>query len=136
MSRSSASGIDDGVDLDAPVERDLVAHREGADEDVDLAVVVDVEEEQALAAVEGVEGDVRLVPLGTEEPGCRAHAAFLVGDEIEVGVGAPERRRKLAGSPQPHPHPAEQPKRNLLGFRSADEALALGDDVLVDHAHV
>ena len=44
-----------------------MAHRERADEDVDLAVVGAVEEEHALAAVQGVEGDLRLVALGPEE---------------------------------------------------------------------
>ena len=75
----------DGVDLEPGVERDLVGHGEGAHEDVDLAVVVDVEEEEPLLPVQGIEGDVRLVTLVPEELGGRPRPPFR-RDEVEVRV--------------------------------------------------
>src|SRR5829696_4178477 len=74
----------DRVDLEPSIERDLVGHGEGAHEDVHLAVVLDVEEEEPLLPVQGVEGDVRLVTLVPEELGRRA-SPLLRRDEVEVG---------------------------------------------------
>jgi hypothetical protein len=122
-----------GVELEALGERDLVAHAEGADEDVDLPAVVVVEEQRALARVHRVERDVRVVARVAQqlvEP-----ARITLGDgEVEVLVLAIERRRHLRG-PQADGHPAQEAQVDS-GLRGEPEkALALGDDVLEDRGH-
>jgi len=93
-----------------------------------------IEEEQALAAMQGVEGDVRLVALAPEERS-RRPGSLLRRHEVEVGVRAPERRCELARSPQADRDTAKEPDGDAVLDRPPDHAPALGDDVRVDRAH-
>src|SRR5262249_16849017 len=96
------------VELETSFERNLVAHPEGAHEHVDLAIVLLVEEEQALLRVERVERDVRLVTEFAEEllGGARRTPSR---DEVEVAVGPLQlRRQAVPRRPQTDRYAAEQ----------------------------
>ena len=122
----------DRIDLEPGVERDLVRHGEGAYEDVDLPVVVDVEEEEPLLPVQGVEGDVRLVTLVPEELG-RPARPLPRRDEVEVRVRAPECRQQVARRAEPDCHAAQESQWHV-GLRcTCEQSLTLGDDVGLDH---
>src|SRR5207253_1613994 len=105
--------------------------RERPDEDVDLAVVRRVEEEQPLLPLKGVEGNLRLVALVAEEL-LHALGAALGRDEVEVGVAAREDLRQLARSAEPDRDAAEEAERHPSRARQLEQALALGDDVRLD----
>ena len=88
--------------------------------------------QEALAAVESVEGDVRLVTLVPEELG-RPVRPLPRRDEVEVRVRAPECRQEFARRAEPDRHPAQESQRHVCFRRAGEQSLALGDDVGVDH---
>jgi hypothetical protein len=110
-----------------------VAHAERADEDVHLTVVLGVEEEKALLAVEGVEGGMRLIPSVSKEGGDIAARAPR-RDEVEVSVRACELRRRLSRSAEPDRDAAEEAQRHAGCVGLLQQALPLHDDVLLDRS--
>ena len=106
-------------------------HAERTDEDVDLALVRVIEEEQPFLPVQRVEGDVRVV-AGSAEELLNGTGSALGGDEVQVGVAASERLRQSAHGTKPDRDSAEQTERHGLRVRQVEEALGLGDDVRLD----
>src|SRR6185295_10498483 len=114
-------------------QRDLVAHAEGVDEQVDLAAVDVVVVEAALTSVHGVEGDVGLVAGSLEELVGRT-PALLRHREVDVLVRPVERRRHRRRL-HAYGNATEEPQRHPVPGRDPEQALTLGDDVLEDLAH-
>src|ERR1700693_1789752 len=74
------------------IELERVTHAEGADEDVDLALVALVIEEQAAVTVEVVEAAVRDVAEILEQMP-QSPILALLDDKVDVAVAPLERRR-------------------------------------------
>jgi hypothetical protein len=108
-----------------------VAHAERSDEDVHLTVILGIEEEKTLLAVEGIEGGVRLVPSIPKEGG-NVTARPPRRDEVEVPVRAGELRGRLAGSAEPDRNAAEQAQRHAGLVGLVQKATALCNDVGLD----
>jgi hypothetical protein len=123
-----------GLELETLVEGNPMRHPKLANEDVDLALVLVVEEEESFVTVQGVEGDVRLVALVAQESRGEGRTPAY-GHEIEVAVLARERRRQAAGGAEANGHSPEEPKRNILGGRPCQQPLALCQDISLDPAH-
>src|SRR5215211_322781 len=115
-------------------EADLVAHLEGADEDVHLPAVLLVEEEEALAAVERVETNLGRVAQTLEEP-LRLPRGAPGHDPVQVGVVALERRVEAVLRPQLDRHPPEKPENEVLPIRLLGDAQGLLGHVGTDVAH-
>jgi hypothetical protein len=124
-----------GLEREPLVERKVVAHLELVDEDVDLAAVRIVVEEQAPGSLEPVECGVGAVSALLEERG-DLRLGRLGGDEIDVLRRALEDGGDPAAAAQLDRHAPEQPGGDGAPLDLRCEAVRLLEDVGGDRNRV
>ena len=135
--REQELGQRDGQRLEGEpaFEGNLVRHAEAADEDVGLASVLLVDEEEPLAPVQCVEGHVRLIAeLAQEARACLRRGAR--GGEIEVLVGPPEGLGETVLRPEHNGDATQQTKRDTLVFGPCEDPAPLFHDVRQGAVHL
>src|SRR5467141_1195761 len=107
------------MQLQAAVEVERVTHAEGADEDVDLARVALVVEEEAAVAVQVVEAAVGHVAKVLEQALESPILSFL-DDDVDVAVTARKCGWKANMPMHAHGSAAEQPHQHVRLCRSLE----------------
>ena len=92
-----------------------MAHGKVADKDVDLPPVLLVVIQLPPVAAQGVEGHVRRVAHGRQKVD-QLLGALLVGDKVNIGVGALQRAVVGVGRMDFDGQPAQDPQKDLLSL--------------------